>query len=76
MIRVKEIVERVTRRVREDFNIEITEFMLMTDRVCFKLPDDLTRREVEVIAHAIGDALGIAVKPFGTPYRRGFHVKL
>jgi hypothetical protein len=48
------------------------------DRISFKLPDSLTRAEVEAIVAELNAYLtnyGILANPFGVEWRRGFHIK-
>jgi hypothetical protein len=62
------------KKIVEDMGYKITCIQVDREKTYFQLPDDLTRREVEDIAARLS-MRGIPCKPFGTPFKRGFHVR-
>jgi hypothetical protein len=66
-------MEKVKEIVKKKFNIDVLDVVEAIDKVYFRLPDDLTRGEVEAIVAAISRE--VPCKPFGTPWRRGFNIK-
>jgi hypothetical protein len=67
------MIDRIKEIVKKEFNIDVLEVVETVDKVYFRLPDDLTRGQVEVIVATISRE--VPCKPFGTPWRRGFNVK-
>jgi hypothetical protein len=65
--KIKEIVKKM--------GYDVIETAVVSGRMCFRLPDDLTRREVEDVA-AFVSKNGFPCSPFGVPWRRGFNVRL
>jgi hypothetical protein len=66
-------IEKIKKIVKECFNLDILEVVQTVDKVYFRLPDDLTRGEVEAIVATISRE--VPCKPFGTPWKRGFNIK-
>jgi nucleoid DNA-binding protein len=74
----EELIEMISKIVSKISKIEAIEESI--DKIYFKLPDDLTRKEVEAIVTQINNSLAtkmisVTVSPFGTPFKRGFHIK-
>jgi hypothetical protein len=67
------MIDRI-KKIVGDMGYSILKVQVDRGKVYFQLPDDLTRREVEDIAARLS-MRGIPCKPFGTPWRRGFHVR-
>jgi hypothetical protein len=68
--------EEVIKLVKEKVKVELVFDRI--DRISFKLNDNLTRNEVETIVAELNTQLskyGILAKPFGTEWKRGFHIK-
>jgi predicted metal-dependent hydrolase len=69
----EELIKIVKEKVK---NVELV--FDRNDRISFKLPDSLTRAEVEAIVAELNAYLtnyGILANPFGVEWRRGFHIK-
>ncbi|MCR6692503.1 MAG: hypothetical protein MRT15_08935 [archaeon YNP-LCB-003-016] len=66
-------IEKIKEIVKKEFNIDVLEVVQAIDKVYIRLPDDLTRGEVEAIVATVSRE--VPCKPFGTPWRRGFNIK-
>jgi hypothetical protein len=75
-------IEKIKGIVKKYFNVDVLEvvqaidkvyLVQAIDKVYFRLPDDLTRGEVEAIVATISRE--VPCKPFGTPWKRGFNIK-
>lgn len=47
------MIDRIKEIVKKEFNIDVLEVVETVDKVYFRLPDDLTRGQVEAIVTAI-----------------------
>jgi hypothetical protein len=66
-------IEKIKGIVKKYFNVDVLEVVQAIDKVYFRLPDDLSRGEVEAIVATISRE--VPCKPFGTPWKRGFNIK-
>jgi hypothetical protein len=69
--KIKEIIEIVKR-----IGYKVLEVRIENCKVYFRLPDDISRREVEDVVAIISKQ--IPAKPFGVPrpWRRGFNINI
>jgi predicted nucleic acid-binding protein len=71
---MEEKIKNLVEKIEKIANIKVEEAKEQIDRIVFKLDDNLTRGEVEAITTTL-NFNNIPAKPFGVPYRRGFHIK-